>query len=387
MKDVTRADFSALFTDSALAVARARAEALGCDIRAHGLLLFGAGNTGRMVARKLRSNHPDLRLAFIDDTPGKAGSVVEGVPVYTREGALSAFGAQTPVAVCVYKIGCFYPRLKTGLAADGFSNVASLPDVARAFADALLPLYFFSDIDSLLAQQPVLERFFDRLADTASRTAFYEWMRFRLLHDYKGMDAYEKPIYFPDFLSHGADEFVFVDCGAYDGDSVEKMLDWRGNKAAHAVVFEPDARNFSHMQARCASHIESGRLTVDYHQAAVGAQKGEIGFSPTSDESAHVDAASDHKVVLMTVDDALAEGGRRASYIKYDVEGFEYDALQGARRAIERDAPALAVSVYHKPEDIWVLPSLIETWQPGYRFYLRRHGEEGMDTVLYATAA
>lgn len=378
-------DFGALFTSPALDEARIRVATLMGDVAARGLLLFGAGNTGRMIARRLKEQNFSYPLAFIDDTPGKAGTMVENVPVYTREQALTLFGAEMPLAVCVYRIGCFFPRLKEALEESGFTYVVPLPDLARAFPNALLPLYFFSDIDSLLAQQPTLEALYARLADAASRTAFYQWMRFRLVHDYTGMDTYDRPIYFPDFLKKSADDFVFVDCGAYTGDSVEAMVEWLGN-GAHAIAFEPDTGNYLRMQERCAPYINKGVLTADYHLAAVGAKNGEIGFSSTSDESAHVDISSIHKVKLMTVDEALEQSNRHASYVKYDVEGFEADALAGSRRTIMRDAPVLAVSVYHKPEDIWELPALLEQWQPGYRFYLRRHGEEGMDTVLYGVA-
>ena len=60
----------------------------------------------------------------------------------------------------------------------------------------------------------------------------------------------------------------------------------------------------------------------------------------------------------------------RVTFIKMDIEGAELEALQGAERVIRECKPKLAVSIYHKKEDIWEIPHLILTYCPDYRFYL-----------------
>jgi len=71
-------------------------------------------------------------------------------------------------------------------------------------------------------------------------------------------------------------------------------------------------------------------------------------------------------------------------YIKLDVEGAERDALAGASRLLARTRSRLAVSVYHRPQDLWELPSYLDSLGLGYRLYLRTEGEDGMDIVCYA---
>ena len=62
-------------------------------------------------------------------------------------------------------------------------------------------------------------------------------------------------------------------------------------------------------------------------------------------------------------------------------------ALCGARQVIAESLPSLAISVYHKPDHLWRIPQLLASWPElqSYRFYLRSHGFNGFDTVLYAT--
>lgn len=63
--------------------------------------------------------------------------------------------------------------------------------------------------------------------------------------------------------------------------------------------------------------------------------------------------------------------------MKLDVERGELAALRGAARA-------LALSVYHRPADMWELPAYARSMMPTHLLYLRTHAQEGIDTILYA---
>jgi hypothetical protein len=45
---------------------------------------------------------------------------------------------------------------------------------------------------------------------------------------------------------------------------------------------------------------------------------------------------------------------------------------------------ALAVAVYHQPDDLWSLPALLREINPTYQFGLRSHMDDGTDLMLYA---
>ena len=71
------------------------------------------------------------------------------------------------------------------------------------------------------------------------------------------------------------------------------------------------------------------------------------------------------------------------SFIKLDVEGMEYDTLLGARQTIAQYRPKIAVCVYHKPDDLFRIYSLLRDINPDYMFKLRHHSSLLMETVLY----
>lgn len=72
------------------------------------------------------------------------------------------------------------------------------------------------------------------------------------------------------------------------------------------------------------------------------------------------------------------------SFIKMDIEGADLEALKGCQNTIRRYHPKLAISVYHKPEDIIEIPCYIKELVPEYRLYLRHYGNGDTETVLYA---
>ena len=87
-------------------------------------------------------------------------------------------------------------------------------------------------------------------------------------------------------------------------------------------------------------------------------------------------------VEVAPLDEILA--GTRPTYIKFDVEGAEHDALVGGSETISANMPVLAVCLYHRPEDLWDLPLLVQSLRPDYRLHVRRYSDERWETVLYA---
>ena len=72
------------------------------------------------------------------------------------------------------------------------------------------------------------------------------------------------------------------------------------------------------------------------------------------------------------------------TFIKMDIEGAELEALKGSREIIQRYRPRLAISAYHKKEDLVELPLYIKELVPEYKLYIRHYSNAGVETVLYA---
>jgi len=122
---------------------------------------------------------------------------------------------------------------------------------------------------------------------------------------------------------------------------------------------------------------------VNLYNAGVGAARGQISFNATGNMSASFSAGGGALVDVVALQETVAANGAPV-FLKFDVEGAEWEALKGAEQLLHQARPLLAISVYHRPDDLWQLPLHVKSLDPGYRFFLRTQGEDGMDVICYA---
>ena len=347
------------------------------------VVLYGAGTLGRSVARRLTQS-PTRALAFADDTPGKAGTDVEGLAVMTLPDALDRAGEQAPVVVTILNNALSFRQADRRLRAAGARRVLPFFVLAQAYPDLFLPHGPMTVPSRLLRSRAAIAQAFELFADERSRREFLGHLRFRLTLDFGHLPENSHGGYFPADLLPGPlpADVTFIDGGAYDGDSVEAFLRHQGDAFARIHAFEPDAANAQRMATRLATLPDHVQLRIDVHRAAVGARSGRQAFAETGGMGSALRAEGGVEVDVVRLDDVVRTSGG-AAYIKLDVEGGEADALLGARGLLS-DRTLLAVSVYHQPSDLWELPILIRDLCPRHRLFLRTEGEDGADVICYA---
>ncbi|MBQ3930876.1 MAG: FkbM family methyltransferase, partial [Firmicutes bacterium] len=91
-----------------------------------------------------------------------------------------------------------------------------------------------------------------------------------------------------------------------------------------------------------------------------------------SDRGTHREdsAAVTVRTQLRSLDSVLA--GRRADFIKMDIEGAERNAVQGAAGTIKTFRPRMLVAAYHRTEDLFAVPEAVLSIRPDYELYLRK---------------
>lgn len=233
------------------------------------------------------------------------------------------------------------------------------------------PNFYIKNIENINSGMKMLE-------DEESRIIFENIIRFRsgLLNDYSLFRS-EEFQYFNKFTSNikNKNEFVFVDGGAYDGDSYFDCI--RNQNISEAYLFEPDPNNFKLLIENCSS-IESKPFLVP-----LGLSNCYDTFTFSSvGEAGHIDKNGDMSISTCAIDEFF--GDKQVDFIKLDIEGNEKNALLGARDIINKNLPIICLSAYHRPEDIWELADVIDSISNNYRFYLRQHYYNSFDVVLYA---
>lgn len=172
---------------------------------------------------------------------------------------------------------------------------------------------------------------------------------------------------------------VFVDAGAYDGGTILDFLQWTDGKYQKVIALEPLHDMCSCIKDMCRQrHIRD----VDIREVAAWDKEEELFFTEELTGS-RVEEEGGIVVNGLDLDSIVKED--RVTYIKMDIEGSERRALEGAKKSIQRYRPKLAVSLYHKFEDIVELPAYILELVPEYKFYIRHYCSDVCETVLYAT--
>ena len=142
--------------------------------------------------------------------------------------------------------------------------------------------------------------------------------------------------------------------------------------AEKAIAFEPDQRNFRKLSDYAGSVLDSLDLTCV--NAVAWSENTSLAFDSSGNRNAGVLRAdvqnSKNEVSAFTVDSVI--DGESVDYIKYDVEGSEYEALMGSTKTIAEFAPTLLVSAYHRSEDLFKLPLLLHQLNKEYKIYLRK---------------
>src|SRR5205814_9194585 len=197
---------------------------------------------------------------------------------------------------------------------------------------------------------------FTQFDDDESRRQFVGHLKFRLHLDYEALPRNSHTGYFPsDVLPTLSPDTTFIDCGAYDGDTIRQFLKRQGGQFRDIFAFEPDENNCRRLREYVSSLGAERAQRIHVYNAGVGSTRASVRFESTGNMSAMLSTAGDTEVEVLPLQEVIKENGGHI-YLKYDVEGAEREALQGTEELIRRAEPILAVSIYHKPDDLWQLP-------------------------------
>lgn len=178
---------------------------------------------------------------------------------------------------------------------------------------------------------------------------------------------------------------IFLDVGGYNGNTTKDFFMWAKN-AKKSYIFEPHPALFDEIRHT----FEKESRVIVYNYAASDKEESQYFKTDETPEGkiwggSRISEKGTLEIKTKKID-TLCECNDKITFIKMDVEGSELQALMGAKNIICRDKPKLAISLYHKPEDIFDLPDYILSLVNDYKFYIRHYTAGLCETVLYAIA-
>lgn len=337
--------------------------------------IFGSGRFGRTLCMVLTQEGYPVH-GFIDSNP-RSEKLLD-LPVLTwRE--LQPAQLEAQLAVGIFNREMPLDELESIAMSAGFKDVFLPWDLYAQFSTQLGWRFWLSEPSVILDNLSAIENTYRNLADETSRQCLLDICAFRLGHHnaYSGF-RHSDPQYFNDLSLElfKNRKIVYVDGGAYRGETLLELT--AQAEVSKAYLFEPDPDNFKVL----ANTIKSTALEAICLPLAIADSYEILSFNAGDGEGCAITRDGDQHIAAVALDELLH--GQDVNFIKLDVEGAEIQALRGAEGLIKRFRPVMAISLYHRPRDVWEIPELLSPICKEYLFYIRQHHYNSFDSVLYA---
>lgn len=300
------------------------------------IIIYGAGIKGEYLKWWLEMENISVEF-FLDKDSSKNGTILRNTCVYsldnvTRdcidENMLALISVQSfeenscdiIVTLCELGIKKFiYP----------FDKKYSLPD------------YRYMWRNYYLQKENELCELYDSLGDGESQDVMFEFIKMNITNcAYKGIHNKTAKKYFECYRP--LEKEVFLNIGGYVGDNVFAFLENRDEVFEKVMVVESDSNAFVRLINNLGLLPEGLRKKIEV-----------------------LNIFMDEKIGARFDNDKI-------TLISMDIEGNELEALKGLSKSINNNRPVLAISAYHKPEDLMTISEIIKGIG-NYEIYLRKY--------------
>lgn len=212
------------------------------------------------------------------------------------------------------------------------------------------------------------EWFYGKLCDYRSKNALNaiinNWLTFSVEGITKAGDDIFPANFDLDIIKYQKEE-VFVDAGAYIGDTVASFVNTYGHNYKRIYTYEISRETFDVLTKNLASLknvVNNWKGVSDkYGELYLNGVAGPFHGNKLGNEGLY-------KVEIVPLDEDIKE---EITFLKIDVEGVDKEAIIGAQKHIKNEHPKIVVDSYHKLADIVDIPLLINRIDSSYQFYLR----------------
>ena len=335
------------------------------------IVMYGMGNGADKILTALSEKGVEISDFFASDGFVR-GHSFHGKPVLSYSEIKEKYGAGNFTVLLSFATSL--PEVIERIRSIAAESPLYVPDVPVVLSDPPCGAELF-DLQYFRAHEAELDAVDALLADERSRELLRDVISYRL----SGSPSYlldrvdeREDVY--QGLLHPESYLRYADLGAYNGDTVRELLPYAPHLEI-AYCMEPDRRNFRKL-SEYAEKEERCRV-IPLHFAAHNRRE-TLSFEDSGNRNATLSKGNPAVKKRVEIEaDSLSHlleehGSPKIDYIKFDVEGAERTAIEGALPVILRDRPELLISLYHRREDIFALPLYLASVLDGYDFYLRR---------------
>lgn len=181
---------------------------------------------------------------------------------------------------------------------------------------------------------------------------------------------------------------IVIDGGGCTGDTALYFAARVGSKG-RVYTFEFEQHNLDVMTKNLALNPQISPSVEIVRRALWGTSDEPLNYDPNGPATtvSLKEEPGTAQAMTLSIDDLVErEGLDKVDFVKMDIEGAELSALKGAERTLRAFRPTLAISAYHREEDLVDIPAYIDGLELGYEFLLDHFTIHHAETVLFARA-
>lgn len=240
--------------------------------------------------------------------------------------------------------------------------------------------------ESMQAKFPIPVEYYDGYRKRPEFVAIYDKYK-DFLPDFnqKNERLMSGYVFLPEAIREAIKSKIIFDFGACDGHG--SLL--YSEVAKYVYSFEPVTEQYENVKVFLNKAGVSDKVSVVNY--GVGDSSSSIEFMhlkgasqvATPELIAQYPNAERSTVNITTIDKFVKDNNvEQIGLMKFDIEGYEYNAIAGAIETIKRDKPVLIISLYHSFKDLFEIKDVINNLGLGYKFMFRHIIAD--DDVVYA---
>lgn len=343
------------------------------DIAGRQIIVWGVGNTAKLYRENLIELEMEgLNIVCYADSKFRGGEF-NGKPVISPQ----EIGQMRDVFVIICSM-----------------NPVIIAEIQKKLAELEIEGELIDSVIFSRHDREVME-VYDMLEDRESKRVYASLIEARMKGTNPSEDIVTEDQYYvlPQFAEENTEE-ILIECGAFNGDTLEAYIRKKNGKFGKIISFEPVPDNIREADKRVKRLLEEYALAenkVTLYPYAVGDKEGKALIMRSETNSGNLsqiksaesgDGRVEKEWVRTVMLDEFLKGPY--SFLKADVEGYENKVLHGAEQGIKRYKPLLAICIYHNAMDFYGIPLLIKKMVPEYKMAIRHHKETLSETVVYA---
>lgn len=335
------------------------------------IVLWGAGRMGVNICEDIKSKTICQNIYFCDNDKRKWGKKYCGILVKSPDEVEKL--SNPYVIVCVSQI--YRTEINQQLDVLKLSHIGAFEYIFMSNKD-----HFFNVYNNLLA-------------DKKSQKSFFAMIKCRITDNFiLTQSVFEENRHYaiPEFQNSVNEKSIFIDCGAFVGDSTEEYIKLNEGIFKKIYAFEPCKKQFNAMKIRVDRLKKEWALDdaqIELVQSAVGRKNETQYISISSAINGNYITESNHsseQIDTVSLDEFFrSKNLNEFVTIKADIEGQELNMLKGSQNIIKQYRPKLAICIYHNPQDFFEIPEYIHSLVPEYKMFVRHHSYNECETILY----